>query len=132
MPRQDDPDINGDRLLYRRIPPKADRVQWDGNQPTATSQNFRDREDELSAFLAAECSLAAVLVGLDGYGVVQFTAGKVRELFGAAIIICRDTAEPDNGHVLICGRITNGMSTKFKSIVTWVPGYLPRRPPPEA
>jgi hypothetical protein len=131
MAHQDDPRIAGDLRLYRRIPPKGDRVSWDGDQPTPASQNFRDREDELSVYIADETTPEAVLSGHEGFGLVEFTAGQVRELFGQDVILCRDPEDPANGHVLICGKITNGMSKKLKAVVKWVEGRLPQRLPPD-
>jgi hypothetical protein len=128
MDRHDDLTINGDMLLFRRIPPKGDRVQWDeGGLPTPASQNFKDRDDELSVFIAAETTADAVLAGHDGFGLVQFTAGKVREVLGSAIFLCRDVSDPAPGHVIICGKITNGMAKRFKEIASWVPGRWPTR-----
>ena len=134
MDRHDDPTINGDMVLLRRIPPKGDRVQWDesSGQPTPASQNFRDRDDELSVFIAEETTADAVLAGHDGFGLVQFTAGKVREVLGPGFIICRDTSDPAPGHVIICGKITNGMSKRFRDFASWVPGHWPVRLPFEA
>jgi hypothetical protein len=131
MPRQDDPTITGDIIFYRRIPPKGDRVTWDENgNPTPASQNFKDREDELSVYMAHETTPDDALAEHDDFGLVQFTAQQVRDLFGNAVIICRCEEDPENGHVLICGNITNGMAKKLKSVAQWV--RWPQRLPPEA
>ena len=129
MGRHDDPTITGDLVLLRRIPHKADRVQWDDitQEPTPASQNFKDRDDELSAYIATETTAEVVLAGHADFGLVQFTAGKVREVLGPGIIICRDTSDPSPGHVIICGHITNGMAKRFRAIVSWVPGRWPAR-----
>lgn len=132
MDRHDDLAINGEMVLLRRIPPKSDRVQWDevSGVPTPASQNFKDRNDELSAFIAEETTADLVLAGHDGFGLVQFTAGKVREVLGQVIIICRDTSDPAPGHVLICGKITNGMAKRLRDISSWVVGRWPTKPTP--
>jgi hypothetical protein len=132
MPRADDPAIAGTMILYRRIPPKGDRATWDDNgQPTPSSQNFRDPEDELSVYMAHETTPEQALAGHTGFGLVYFTAGEVRELFGKAVILCRDDEEPANGHVLVCGNITNGMSKKLKNRAKWVEGRWPARLSPD-
>jgi hypothetical protein len=131
MDRHDDPAIDGDMVLLRRIPPKADRVQWDEStgEPSPASQNFKDRNDELSVFLAAETTADAVLAGHDGFGLVQFTAGKAREVLGLGVILCRDSSDPAPGHMIICGKITNGMAKRLRGIASWVPGRWPTRVP---
>jgi hypothetical protein len=125
--RQDDPRINGDMILVRRIPPHAGRAQWDETTgiPTPSSQNFRDANDELSVSILAETSIEAVLHGHEGFGLVQFKAAEARAIL-TGIAFCRD--EPPPAHVILCGKITGGMSTKLKKIVSWVPGYYPARP----
>jgi hypothetical protein len=130
----DDPTLVGDVLLYRRIPPKGDRVVWeDDGTPTPTSQNFKDRRnDELSLFIAVETTPQTILAGLDGFGVVSLKAGQIREICAdddgqSVVIICRDDEEPANGHVLVVGRITNGMAKRLKDVAEWVPGYWPIR-----
>jgi len=133
MARQDDQSIAGDIVFYRRIPPKGDRVQWEADgQAVPSSQNFRDRVDELSVYIANETTPEAVLAGHEGFGLVKFTAGQAREVLGAAVILCRDDEDPSNGHTLICGNITNGMARKLRDVVEWVEGHLPARFPPES
>src|SRR5690349_19461016 len=118
MPRQDDPTISGDRILYRRIPPQADRVTWDDQgHPTPSSFNFKDAQDELSLHLAEETSPEQVLSGHQGFGLVYLRAQQIREICnnpaGPAIILCRDDEDPANGHILLCGKISGGMAKKL-------------------
>jgi hypothetical protein len=131
MARQDDPSICGEILLFRRIPPSGGHVQWEANgEPTPASQNFRDKANELSVHMAPETTPDAVLAGHDDFGLVQFTAQDVREVFkesNAEIIICRDDEDPANGHVLICGKITNGMARRLRGKVRWVERRWPKR-----
>jgi hypothetical protein len=133
MDRHDDPSIDGEMVLVRRIPPWGGRVQWDENsgEPTPSSQNFRDPEKELSTYIVAEATIELVLAGHDGFGLVQFTAGEARKVLGTDIVFCRDTSDPIPGHVLICGNITNGMARRFRDIVSWAPGRWPSRLPPD-
>lgn len=130
MPRLDDPNISGEMILYRRIPPWGGRVDWESDGHPPSSQNFRDADEEMSVFIADEVTEGEALEGNEGFGLVSFKAGKVRELFGPAIIMCRD--EPPPGHVLICGNITNGMARKLRNAAQWVPNRLPTRLPPDA
>jgi hypothetical protein len=133
MDRTDDPTVSGDMVLLRRIPPKGDRVQWDADgKPTPSSQNFKDKDNELSTYIAAEATEEQVLAGHEGFGLVRITAGKVRELLGTTFILCRDTSDPIPGHVLVCGNFTDGIAKKLKKAADWVPGRWPARIPPEA
>lgn len=135
MPRQDDPTICGAVLLYRRIPPYGGRVTWDETgTPTASSLNFKDAHDELSLHIAQETTPDAILAGTahDGFGLVCLTAQQIRDTCGPAIIICRDDEDPANGHVLVCGKISNGMAKKLSKLVRWVEGRWPRHLDPNA
>lgn len=129
MPRQDDLTLSGEILFLRRIPPWGERVTWDEHgRPTPSSQNFKDKVDELSVFIEAETTFEAVLHGHPGFGLVRISARHVRQVCGTAIVICRDHLQsgPD-GHVLICGKTTGGMRNKLKSLATWVEGRWPDR-----
>ncbi|HJT75633.1 MAG TPA: hypothetical protein VJ739_00370 [Gemmataceae bacterium] len=131
MDRQDDPSLAGHILLYRRIPPWAERVTWDENDtPHASSFNFKDDESELSVHLASETTPDAILAGHDGFGLVQLTAQQAREACGAGIILCRCAEEPAHGHVLICGKISGGAAKKLSRAAVWVEGRWPQRDPP--
>src|SRR5262249_26885332 len=94
MQRQDDPNLSGSFSVYRRIPPDGGRVEWDEQGiPTATSQNFRDRNNELSAYISHETTPDTVLSGHEGFGLVQFKLQVVRDVFAEHskhVIICRD------------------------------------------
>jgi len=134
MPRQDDSTISGDIVLYRRVPPRADRVTWgEDGFPNPSSFNFKDAHDELSLHMAQETSPEAVLAGLEhqGFGLVYFTAQQVREICtkpgGPPIIFCRDDIDPTNGHVLLCGKISGAMAKKLSKAARWVEGRWPAR-----
>lgn len=131
-PRHDDPAIDGNILLYRRIPPWKDNVTWDdAGVPSPASQNFKDpREDELSLHIASETTPDRMLAGHPGFGLVAIRADELRAKLGSAFVICRDDIDPSDGHVLVCGRITNGMAKGIKKIAHWVPGHEPDRNPP--
>jgi len=125
MPLQDDPQICGDLLLYRRIPHTLGDVEWIEDKPRPTSRNFKDKNDQLSGNIASETTPAAVLSGHEGFGLVQFTAGQARQILGDSILICRDEIEPANGHVLICGNVKNGPAKRFTKVVQWVHSHWP-------
>lgn len=135
MTRQDDKTIDGDIVLIRRIPPHGGRVQWgEDGVPEPSSQNFRDQDNELSTFIAAETTPEAVLVGHTGFGLVQFTAGKLRECFqdtGVEVVICRDEVDAFPGHVIICAKITKGIARKIRDVATWVENRWPAKECPE-
>ena len=128
MPRVDDPNISGDMVLYRRIPNWGDRVAWDDSGcPTAANFNFRDPKDELSVHIAAETTPAIILTGHAGFGVLQLTAGQIRVICRDAkanpvVFICRDDEEPANGHVLVCGKVSQGMAKRLRDAAKWVVG----------
>ncbi len=128
MDRQDDPTLAGSLVLYRRIPPSGGRVEWDDKGiPIPTSGNFRDRNDELSATIAAETTVEKMLEEHESFGLVYFTAQQVRDLGCPGLLLCRD--EPPLGHVLICGKISLGKAKLFKQFVRWVDGKWPARLP---
>jgi hypothetical protein len=127
MPRQDDPNIFGEIALLRRIPPTAERVQWEDGMPIASTANFDDKDGELSVFIEIETTFDAVLAGHAGFGLVRFSAGAVREICGESIIICRDPLDPPEppGHALICGKPTRSMRRRLKAQAQWVEGRWP-------
>lgn len=132
MNRHDDPALVGDIKVYRRIPPTGDRVQWDDNgNPSPSSQNFKDRNEELSVFIAGETTVERVLQGHDGFGLVEFTLKQVRDAYAEcnlALKICRDeTDDAGPGHVLICGRPTGSVRNKLKACAVWVAGKWPTK-----
>jgi hypothetical protein len=142
MTRQDDPTLAGDIKVLRRIPPKADRVQWENDTPTPSSQNFRDnRDDEWSAYIARETTPEKILQpapeqilrGEDckGYGIVEITLGEIRAVYAQhnkELVICRDDAN-DPGHILVCGKPSPRMREELKQRAKWLPGYLPAKLP---
>lgn len=132
MNRQDDPALVGDIILLRRIPAIGGRVQWDGDIPVPSSQNFRDAADELSVYIASETTPELALQGHEGFGLVSITVQQVRDAFAEfhrPVAICRDDENPANGHVLICGKASPGISRRLKDVAQWVPGKWPARVP---
>src|SRR4051794_34673017 len=109
MPRQDDPSIDGDLVLLRRIPYYPDNVSWLEEGPRPSSLNFKDRSLELSMHIESETTHAAIMGGHDGFGLIRLTAGVIREICAGSIGLCRDDIDPTEGHVLVCGKLTCGM-----------------------
>src|SRR5262249_32317971 len=112
----------------------ADRVVRDPLTGTLrpSSANFRDRNDELSVFLATETSLEKVLAGHEGFGVVAFTAGEARGLVNGAVL-CRDP-DPDPAHVLVCAKVSRAQAANLAKLCAnrWVvqPGSMPEKESP--
>ena len=132
MDRQDDPSISGDLLLLRRIPPRGDRVSWaEDGTPIPSSFNFKDKDDELSVYIRVETTAEAVLHGHPGFGLVCFTAQQAREACGPGIILCRCAEEPDQGHVLICGKISGGAAKRLQKAAIWFEDHWPSRISPD-
>ena len=130
----DDTSINGDLLLYWRIPPMLAGQWGEAGVPTPSSQNFRDKEDELSMYRADETTPEKALEGHPGFGLVSLTAGEIRAICvdskkQPVIWIRRDDRDPSNGHVLVCGNITGALSKKLKAAAKWVPDCWPTRVP---
>jgi hypothetical protein len=75
MARVDDLRLSGHAvILLRRIPPWPDRVTWGDDGPRFSTLNFKDKDDELSLFIAAETTAAEVLTGHEEFGLIQITA----------------------------------------------------------
>lgn len=135
MPRQDDSALVGDIRVFRRIPPKADRVSKDENGNLVPStQNFRDsRDDELSMYIAAETSEEAVLRGCEDFYLIEMTIGQIRAVYTKYkrdLAICRDvTEETGPGHILVCGKPSPSMKDELRECAKWVPGRGPMDQP---
>jgi hypothetical protein len=130
MHRQDDPALAGDVIFLRRIPPGGGRVQWIDGVPVPSSQNFRDQNDEMSVYLASETTFDIALKGHEGFGLVSLSAQQVRDAFAEfnrPVSICRDAENPENGHVLICGKASPGVSRRLKECAQWAPGKWPAK-----
>jgi hypothetical protein len=130
MDREDDTNISGQVVLFRRIPPDPDNVQWLDDGPVPSTSNFRDKENELSVAIAAETTADEQLEGHEGFGLIQITAQEIRDAC-PGIKLCRCVEEPAKGHVLAVGKVTRGMANKLKVAAKWVGGRLPARDPPE-
>lgn len=97
--RADDPTINDDETLWRRILPDWIHTE-EGGRIRAKSFAFIDRlSGELSVHIAALTTRDAVLDNHPNHRIVAFKAGLPRSL-GFAIV--RDPTPDDPSHALIC------------------------------
>jgi hypothetical protein len=90
--------------------------------------NFRDRNRELSVFLADETTVERVLAGHAGFGIVELAADDVRQRVPGALL-CRDP-EPDPAHALICGKVTQAQAAQLARVCQWVVKPLLSTAPP--
>lgn len=128
----DDPSIESDSRLFRRVPPAW--IVWDNNlqrwRPTKAA--FSDSPDGHPMSVALECELVAhgsppssVLVGHDGFGLASITAQLARDL-GQAIV--RDPQPGDPAHGLVFGNKTDSIRKKMAKAAAWE--VSPNLPPP--
>jgi hypothetical protein len=141
-PHENDPKIDGDVILWRRIPPLTEALKRDeqGDEGPPSSGNFRDRIDQLSVSLKELTTEEAVLKGHPGFGIVAIRAGDVREILGSDAVICPDPNDekPDPAHKIICFKVTRSQSRKLAGKCKWVrepdvtvnPLSAPEQPPP--
>lgn len=96
--RQDDPVIEDDTRLWRRVHPdwlKEDDAGW-----RAGSITFRDyRSGEVSFDIAAETNRETMLSGFPEWSLVEVTVGVVRS---AGYVVARDPEGGGPSHVVAC------------------------------
>jgi hypothetical protein len=130
MPRVDNPIFDGSLVLYRRVPSEGGKTKWLNGQPILSKSNFQDSEDELSLRIANETTPENTLLGHEGFGIAYIVAGSFRQICrkdgASTILICRDEDDPAEGHVLVCGLVTDGMAKKLVKLAYWLDGYWPR------
>ena len=98
-PRVDDPTINDDEVLWRRLLPEWLHTEESG-RIRARSFAFIDRRSgELSVHIASLTSQGRVLAGRPNDRIAAFKAALPRSL-GFAIV--RDPTSDDPSHALIC------------------------------
>lgn len=117
MPHVDNPEFDGPLVLYRRIPWEGGKTKWLNGQPILSKSNFQDAVEELSLRISNGTTPESILSGHDGYGIACITAASFRQTCQkngvATILICRDENDSAEGHVLVCGPITDGMAKKL-------------------
>jgi len=97
--RADDPSIDDNVLLWRRVHPTQIDLHPETRQPDVSSGAFSTRE-ELSVAIASETTLAAFIANNSEHSVVEFTAGSARS---AGCTVVRDPLPNDPAHALVCG-----------------------------
>lgn len=100
--RQDDPNIDDQELLWRRIKvSNPNCLKWDEqkNIYRPSSANFKDSRGELSVHIASLTKKEKILENYPDMGIVQITAGLARRL-GYKIV--HDPTSEDYSHALVC------------------------------
>jgi hypothetical protein len=97
-PRQDDPAIPNDTVLWRAIP-NSQICRGDEGTERAESWAFLSDDNEVSAWIAAETDFEALKARFPNSRIARFTVGEARE-FGN--IVVRDPVEGDPSHVVVC------------------------------
>jgi len=97
-PRQNDPTIANDTVLWRAIP-NSQICRGDEGTERPESWAFLSDDNEVSAWIAAEADLGALRARFPNSRIARFTVGEARELGN---IVTRDPVEGDPSHVVIC------------------------------
>ncbi|MFQ5853058.1 MAG: hypothetical protein ACE5JU_21065 [Candidatus Binatia bacterium] len=105
--RRDDPTINSQERLWRRVHPKQLYFDSETNEARVSSAAFSSR-GELSVALASQTTIQDLLVNYPEHSVVEFDAGLARS---AGCIVVRDPQPGDPAHALVCGSGTEGCLT---------------------
>ncbi len=102
MPRNDDPEIGDDVVLWRAVPKQQVEKNSDGTEKIQ-SWVFTQRHsnNEVSADIAAETSLVRFYERFDPsrFRIAEFTAGDARACNN---VVCRDHEGGGPSHVLVC------------------------------
>jgi hypothetical protein len=108
-PREDDPQINDDAVLWRAVP-SSHVCSGDEGTERPESWAFKSADNEVSCWIAAEMDLEDLKGKFPGFRIAQFTAGQARE---CANVVTRDPVQGDAAHALVCpipgksvGRVT--------------------------
>lgn len=97
-PRQDDPTIVDNTVLWRAVPELQIYREDDGRE-RAQSWAFESDENEVSAWIAAETDVGWLRAQFPQFRIAEFTAGQARECRN---IVARDPVEGCASHVVIC------------------------------
>ena len=112
MPRNDDPEIGDDVVLWRAI-----YKGWVEKNPDGTEEiqswAFRHPTDEVSANIATETTLDQFngWFSPTDYRIAEITVGDARN---CGNIVCRDTEGGGTSHVLICPTLGKAKNKKIK------------------
>jgi hypothetical protein len=97
-PRQNDPTIADDAVLWRAVPELQICKEDDGRE-RAQKWAFESDDNEVSAWIAAETDLGRLRARFPHSRIAEFTAAQARECRN---IVARDPVEGDASHVVIC------------------------------
>jgi hypothetical protein len=97
-PREDDPAIANDTILWRAIP-NSQICRGDEGTERPESWAFLSDDNEVSAWIATETDVQALKARFPNSRIAAFTAGNAREYDN---IVARDPFEGDPSHVVIC------------------------------
>jgi hypothetical protein len=121
--RVDDPTINDDDLLWRRIVNKPEWISQNSDGSwRVSSAAFIDRyTGEISVHLARLTTQEKVLASRPDDGMVEIVAGLPRSL---NLIVVYDPTEDDQSHSLICppvgGNIKKNAARKLADDARWL------------
>ena len=97
MPRENDESIGDDVVLWRAVYP--DQIEIVDNTEKPESWAFKDREEEVSAYIASETTLEWFHVHFPDDRVAEFTAGDARRCGHS---VARDPTPEAPFHVVLC------------------------------
>jgi hypothetical protein len=101
MPRNDDPEIGDEVLLWRAILKSQVEITPDGTEKIQSWGFIQKPTNEVSGDIVSETTLARFYdrFAPSRFRVAEFTAGDAR---ACRNIVCRDPEGGDPSHVLIC------------------------------
>jgi hypothetical protein len=105
-PRENDPAITDDTVLWRAVP-NSHICRGDEGTERSESWAFLSDDNEVSAWIAAETDLQILRARFANSRIAEFTAGEARA-YGN--VVARDPVEDDVSHVVVCP--TPGKPTK--------------------
>lgn len=113
MPRNDDPQIGDDVVLWRAVPKRQIQIVHYGSE-SIESWAFRQFPDnELSAHIAAETTLQLFTAQfpLEEFRIAELTVGDAR---ACRNFVCRDPEGGGASHVLICPTVGKARHQVYK------------------
>lgn len=106
--RPDDPSIDNNERLWRRVHPTQINIDSGTGDPDVSSAVFSTRE-EVSVAIASETTLEIFVANNPEHSVVEFTVGSARS---AGCTVVRDPLADDPAHALVCGPRSHGQLNK--------------------
>jgi hypothetical protein len=119
-PQVDDPTIEDDAPLWRRVPPHHFVLDEQSGSVRPSSAAFEDHPDgsPMSVLLGAESAGPdSVLAGHPDFALASITAGLARE---CGQLVVRDPLPMEPAHALVIGRKTKGVRKRMAVAASWV------------